>query len=171
MKSATRKYGMAIAQTLIGVMVGSVLLIFYWFNEPPPYTMYDRVVLTPRVEQGGIFRLQIKVRWTKSCYSKLYRNIIDSEGRLIPFEREVRPNMKGFKTFEIEAVIPKVAAAGPARWEVRTEWFCNPIQRRWPYVDNLDPIFFEIVPAGSEQRRYHEPVTKGLCMACKGTGP
>lgn len=147
MKSITRKYGMAIAQTIIGTIIGSVLLVTYWFNEPPPYTLYDRVVLTPRVEPGGTFKLQIKVKWTKSCYSKLYRNIIDSQGRIFPFEREVRPNVKGFKTFTIEAVIPKVVAIGPARWEVRTEWFCNPIQRRWPYVDILEPIPFEVTTA------------------------
>ena len=107
--------------------------------------------MTPHVEPGGKFRLSVKVYWTKSCYSKLYRDLIDGAGKLTPYEREVRPNEKGLRQFTVDATIPIDATPGHAAWKVRTEWFCNPIQRRWPLVDVLDPVEFEIVPSQGEE--------------------
>jgi hypothetical protein len=145
--SAAIAYG-AVSLILTCAFIGTV-----WILEPAPSFKYNRTVLTPYVEQGGYFKLEIDVYWTKTCYSKLYRNIIDGGGTIIPFEREVRSNTLGQHHFEISVKIPKDATPGPARWEVRTEWFCNPLQNYWPKSVDLEPINFTIVPVGGMSKK------------------
>jgi hypothetical protein len=139
-----RKFGPAIAQTFVAILFAIIAISIYWLYEPPPIGFYFRDLMTPVVHPGEFFKLRVRVYWTKGCYSKLYRNIIDAGGRITPMEREVRWNSPGTSEFIVRSLIPLDATPGPATWEVRTEWFCNPVQYKWPYSVVLDPVEFEI---------------------------
>ncbi len=147
-KTFTRRYGKKIASTFSIFMVSVSLTLVVWQNEQPPSAFYERTVLTPEVEPGQIFKVKIKVYWTKTCYSKLYRNIIDGAGKLTPYEREVRENKEGRREFVVESLIPYDATPGDATWEVTTDWYCNPWQNYFPKRVILEPLQFKIIPMG-----------------------
>jgi hypothetical protein len=136
----------AIYTFMLVVFFGVMATIGVWYFEPVPSENYQRELLTKQVYPGGEIKLHIQVTWTKTCYSRLRRNIVYSNGVLVPFEREIRLNKEGHRDFVISQLIPEDAPPGPTKWIVITEWFCNPLQYWVPKSVDLEPLEFEILP-------------------------
>lgn len=151
---------------LLVIFVGCTSTMVLWFFDPPPFESYQREIITPYVRQGGEVKVRVKVEWTKDCYSRLRRNIIFSNGVLVPYEREVRLNKAGRKEFVISQQVPYDAPPGVAKWVVYTDWFCNPLQYFVPTTVQLEPLEFTIIPAkgeSNEDKLPKEPEA-GACL-------
>jgi hypothetical protein len=142
------RFQKALYTLMLVLFIGVGVTLLIWIFEPNPYTDdgYKRNLLTKQVYPGDNIRLEVDVNWTKTCYSRLRRNIIYSNGVLLPYEREIRLNKAGRRRFIIEQEIPIDAPAGPAKWVVITDWFCNPLQYFWPRTVDLEPLEFVILP-------------------------
>lgn len=132
---------------LLMIFVGCVSTLVLWYLDPAPYKNYTREILTPVVPQGGEVKIRITVEWTKTCYSRLRRNVVFSNEVLVPYEREVRLNQVGVKKFEVNQRLPYDAPLGVAKWIVYTDWFCNPLQYFIPNTIQLEPLEFTIIPS------------------------
>lgn len=138
----------------IGIVVLAIIGIvcLVWYNEPAPSVSYERRVLTSDVAPGQMFKITNRVHRTKSCYTKIHREIVDNAGRIMEFERDWTKRETGWDRVEFEAEIPADVAIGPARLEVVVWWYCNPIQKRWPSSEAQETIRFNIVPIENVKR-------------------
>lgn len=136
----------AIYTLMLVICVGVLSTMGVWFFEPPPVSDYKRELITKQVYPGEAVKLHVSVTWTKTCYSRLRRNIIFNNGVLVPYEREIRLNKEGHRDFIISQLLPNDAPPGIAKWSVMTDWFCNPLQYWLPTTIALDPLEFEILP-------------------------
>ena len=144
------KFQKAVYTLLLTAFFAAAATIVMWIFEPAPYREYKRELLTKEVYPGGEVKLHVQVEWTKTCYSRLRRNIVFSNDVLVPYEREIRLNKEGYRDFVIIQKLPEDAPPGLTKWVVVTDWFCNPLQYFWPRSINLEPLEFTILePKGS----------------------
>lgn len=151
MKNIARNYGMPIAQVLIATIIAGTGLYLYWINEPAPSVSYERRVLTPIVEPGGSLVIKNRVHRTKSCYTKVHRDVVDVTGRVASFERDWALRPVGWDSIDYEVKIPDDMTPGAAKLKVTVFWYCNPLQRWWPSSEDQEVVDFDIVPKGSRK--------------------
>lgn len=165
--SAFTKLQKAIYTLLLTIFFAAAATLIMWALEPAPYRDYERELLTKEVYPGGLVKLSVKVEWTKTCYSRLRRNIVFSNDVLVPYEREIRLNKEGYREFVITQQLPLDAPPGLTKWVVITDWFCNPLQFFWPRTINLEPLEFTVLPLKGSS---HEGELQEMSKAYAGVG-
>lgn len=147
--NAFTKFQRAVYTLLLVTFFGVGATLIIWVMEPAPTADYRRELLTKEVYPGGEVKIKVTVTWTKTCYSRLNRRIVFSNGIPVPYEPEVRLNKLGLQEFTIAQKLPEDAPPGPAQWIVVTEWFCNPVQYFLPNTVSLPPLDFMVLPKGN----------------------
>lgn len=137
--------------------VAARILVMFWAGVAgwmtsdrtiPVRTEVTRV-LTPRVERGGVLRIEYVVQRDQQCRTLIERTIFDSKGtRLyLPDIDYETVGPLGRDTFTSATAVPLIAEPGWARYRVTFSYSCNIIQRLfWPVVDQRPDMMFYITP-------------------------
>lgn len=120
------------------------------FIDRQPMVSSEYRVLTPEVQQGGIFTIRYKVQWSSRCRVTGFRVIIDGVG----FQHSITPDTRfveeGFNEFDISLPIPPAAAVGDALYHGFIEYECNWLQRIWPLERPIIPRSFKITRSAND---------------------
>lgn len=131
-------------------VIAFVSWITYLFLEPPPAIQSRRVLLTERIERGGMLTLETTWTFSRSCGFYLFREVTDAGGTIIfsDFDRRFREQQPDNVAVTRFVIIPisSFAEVGPAVYQTHFAWGCNFIQELFPMrLEKGQPIRFEIV--------------------------
>lgn len=128
---------MAAAVTIVGVPA------WYALDRRPPITITDVEVLTPEVEQGGVFIWQVTLDRHRECSFERSSLLIDG-GNYVRRDLPVRLASAGIVEDDDVRVfsepIPSGAVPGEAEYYRWGEYVCNPLQRWWPVRISLTNV-------------------------------
>lgn len=134
-------------------------LLFWILDDTPPVVVHEAVAVDPIVVRGGALVVRYEMTYSRKCAGDAQRLFIDASDVLIPIEpyrfapglgnerREIALGEK--EVVSVSASTPVAMAPGPARYQVITEFFCNPLQRALQrgIFFKFPPIIFEVTAA------------------------
>lgn len=129
------------------VAIGLAAPAAYWMTETlPPLEVVDARVVEGKVTRGEHLHVRYDLRYHKACRGYVSRMVSDSLGivHLIEPTRTFNPLNPGMHVtpgtvsdLRVRIPVPTGAAPGPATYQARIEYYCNPLQR---FLDR--PIVF-----------------------------
>lgn len=144
-RHAWRGFGIVLAGL---AAVGSYSLAKMIADRQPPIHYVDARALSPTAPQGGKLAVEFTVIRERHCDLEVRRTLTDSEGvrHTIPSYTVGFPNTLGREQYQREITVPTWAAVGPATYDVRLAYYCNPLHFAfgWPIEVGAPPIDFEI---------------------------
>lgn len=132
--------------------IGVVYLGLAISDRRPPLVFEGARALSVSVPQGGTISVEYNVYRWRICTVFADRDVVDSDGTrhvISEFTRGLSPFV-GRETFQRTITIPENAALGPARYEVRLRYYCNPVHRLgFPILVRAPDVSFTITPGNS----------------------
>jgi hypothetical protein len=115
------------------VFAAPIAFGFWWFlfclYESGPIERYSRSVFPTDVRGGEVITVTSTVIRSKECTSTVYREFIDSAGRVATYDPTDGPPLKaGLEQFESQITVPEGMTPGDLIYRVRVTFACNPIQ-------------------------------------------
>lgn len=135
-------------------VVGSFSLARMIADREPPIVYYEARALDREVEQGGTITVEFTVERNRRCPIDVRRILTDAEGErhTIPTVTVGPASPLGIDVYERRVTVPPKVATGPAEYDVRLRYACNPIQEAlgWPIEVEAPTIYFDVVerPSG-----------------------
>lgn len=125
-------------------------MVTYWIaDRKVPVTVIERNPITPVVEQGDYFRLNMKNIRHDMCHTKVDSFLYDGMNtRIILPAQEfvVSPSPLGYNEFGIAVKVPIDAMPGDAKYSTIVEYRCNPFHYFWPIITGPNDVAFKIIP-------------------------
>jgi hypothetical protein len=116
------------------ILAAPIAFGFWWFlfclYEAGPIERYSRSVFPTDVRGGEVITITSTVIRSKQCSSMVYREFIDSVGRVATYEPFEGPALKaGVEQFKSQVTVPEGMTPGSLTYRVRVEFVCNPVQK------------------------------------------
>lgn len=121
-------------------------------DRMPPTIFESARALEASVPQGGSIDIEYQIYRWRMCTTYADRDIVDAQGKRHAINEFTRglSQYVGRETYTRSITIPDNAAVGPARYEVRIRYYCNPIHRLgFPILVQTPDVLFTITPGVS----------------------
>jgi len=126
--------------------VGFCALMWIWASEQPPTRIDERVLLTPVVESGGLFKLRVHVFRDRHCAATVYRSFVDRNRIETNRVAEDYAAMQAGDDTRVVAIpVPVTVPAGEVEYRASVHWKCNPLQHWFPAVIEYPVVKFTVV--------------------------
>lgn len=116
------------------ILAAPIAFGFWWFlfclYEAGPIERYSRSVFPTDVRGGEIITITSTVIRSKECASTVYREFVDSVGRISAYEPTDGPSLKpGVERFTSQITVPEGMSPGDMIYRVRVTFACNTVQK------------------------------------------
>jgi hypothetical protein len=134
----------------LGLVVIAVFggVIGNWISHRTyPIVTFERLVMTPQVKPGEMFKIKLKIERREQCNIVVQRTITYSDGSREPIRVEFGPGFGplGADTYVSNTPIQEHAPPGGAVMRSQGFSHCNPIERLFNVASDVSIDTFEVL--------------------------
>lgn len=123
-------------------------LAYMVMDRDVPLKIEGGEVLPEQVVLGDTAQVHWQMQVLRICSGVVYRSLVDSQGTVWnSAPSKTKRSMKlGALDFTRNFQVPYGMALGPAKYQVKVLWRCNPLQQYWPIEMHTPVLTFKVLP-------------------------